>query len=176
MLDEEKSAFGRDEQVSPLGEQEEKYEISFLVKEGADPEVVTPFITKRNGTITEKAKHGLRKLAFKIKKVEQADLHTFYFTAPKDQIIKIERDLTMASATLRFLMVKEVQKPAPAPVRDMVRAREQQEEKAGRGSKTRATETKKTEAPEAGVAKPKEKVEKIEAKELDEKLKKLTEE
>lgn len=170
MLDEEKSAFGAEKQLK------EKYEISFLVKEGGDPEVVTPFITKRSGEITDKVKHGLKKLSFKIKKVEQADLHTFYFIAPKDQIIKIERDLKLDGGALRCLIVQEIQKPAPAPVRDMARAREQQEEKAGRSGKPKTTSADTTETSKPKTEKPKEKVEKIKAKELDEKLKALTEE
>lgn len=162
-----------DEEKSADAEQlKEKYEISFLVKEGDDPEVITPILEKRDATITERAKHGLRKLAFKIKKLDQAELHTFYFTAPKEKIVKIERDLKLSGAVLRFLIVKEVQKPAPAPVRDMARAKAQQEERASKANKGEET----VKAAKEKATKPKEKVEKITAEELDEKLKELTQE
>jgi len=90
----------------------EKYEITFLIKEGNSPNKLEEILSSNNAKIGEKTNYGLKRLAYKIKGLQAADLYTYYFEAENQSIAEITKELQLVSVVIRFLIVTEVPKSA----------------------------------------------------------------
>jgi small subunit ribosomal protein S6 len=93
------------------------YETMFIVKPTlteeetkAQVELVKSTIEKNGGEIKATDDMGSRKLAYEIKKNKRGYYTVFYFTAPSEAILEIERNYRINENILRFIFIKSENK------------------------------------------------------------------
>ncbi|MDD3481171.1 MAG: 30S ribosomal protein S6 [Patescibacteria group bacterium] len=141
------------------------YELLYIVHPDLESSIdkildrVRSYITRRDGKITYEENWGKRKLAYQIAKNDVGIYILWYFSAPKESLVKIEKDLRLTEEVLRY----------------MVLAQEPEEKKETKKKKTtekveKEVEKKETKKTEKKVDK---RTEKERMDEIDEKLGKL---
>lgn len=91
------------------------YEITFLTKEEIDPGV-RALIEQAGGQITEESSLGRRRLAYPIKKQDQAVYTTFSFDIEKPALAELNRKFSLNNDILRVLITV---KPTVRPDKEM---------------------------------------------------------
>jgi small subunit ribosomal protein S6 len=93
------------------------YETMFIVKATltqeeiqAQVELIKGTIEKNSGEVVAINDMGMRKLAYEIKKNKRGYYTVFYFTAPSEAIIEIERNYRINENILRFIFIKSENK------------------------------------------------------------------
>jgi small subunit ribosomal protein S6 len=108
-------------------ENKKEYEMSYLLsaeipEEKLDSEAaeLKSVIIKNGAEVTQIDPLEKRRLAYPIKKQNQAYFGIVYFNIDKDELDKIKKALTLQKKVLRFLILNKAIKPkpsaAPAPV------------------------------------------------------------
>ena len=89
------------------------YETMFIVKSTlpeeeiqAQIELVKSNITKNGGEVIANDDMGSRDLAYEIQKNKRGYYYVFYFTAPTESIIELERNYNINENILRHMFVK----------------------------------------------------------------------
>jgi len=136
MVDEEKSA-------SIVG----KYEITFILEEGSTPENVLKTFTK-DGIEQEELKDlGVKRFAYKIKKMESGHYFSMVFLAAKNEVAQLERDLRLEREIVRHLIVKVEHERMKALHEQKQAARNMKKAAAAMEEKTAADAKKEAPAP-----------------------------
>jgi len=93
------------------------YETMFIVKPTlteeetqAQIELTKSIIEKNGGEIKAYDNMGSRKLAYEIQKNKRGYYYVFYFTAPTEAILEIERNYRINENILRFIFIKSESK------------------------------------------------------------------
>jgi len=93
------------------------YETMFIVKPTlteeetqAQIELVKSTIEKNGGEIIATDDMGTRKLAYEIQKNKRGHYVVYYFTAPTEAILEIERNYRINENILRFIFIKSESK------------------------------------------------------------------
>ena len=93
------------------------YETMFIVKPTltqeeiqAQVDLVKTTIEKNGGEVKAKDDMGMRKLAYEIAKHKRGYYVVYYFTAPTESIIELERNYRINENILRFIFIKSENK------------------------------------------------------------------
>jgi small subunit ribosomal protein S6 len=76
----------------------------------AQIELVKTTIEKNGGDIVAYEDMGSRKLAYEIKKNKRGYYYVYYFTAPTEAILELERNYRINENILRFIFIKSESK------------------------------------------------------------------
>jgi small subunit ribosomal protein S6 len=89
------------------------YEELFIVRPDATPEEVDPFIeqlknviTHNGGTLQKLDKWGVRKLAYRVAKFNEAQYILLQFNAQPEAVREVQRRLRVADLVLKFITVR----------------------------------------------------------------------
>lgn len=89
------------------------YEELFIVRPDATDEEVDPVIEQvknviahAGGTLDKMEKWGMRRLAYRVLKYDEAQYILLQFTAKADTVLEIERRLRVSDVVLKFLTVR----------------------------------------------------------------------
>ncbi len=89
------------------------YDTMFIVKPTLTEEersarvtFIQDVITKGGGEIAASGELGARELAYKIEKNDRGYYYTFYFKAPANSILELERIYRINEDIIRFIIVK----------------------------------------------------------------------
>jgi len=89
------------------------YEELFIVRPDATEEEVDPLIEQLKGVITTTGgkvdnveKWGVRKLAYRVAKLNEGQFILFQFSAPAETVKELERRLRVADMVVKFLTVR----------------------------------------------------------------------
>ncbi len=116
------------------------YEELFIVRPNATDEEIDPLVdqlsqvvTSRGGTVDKKDKWGVRKLAYRLEKLNEGYYVLLQFSASPDTVRELERRLRVSDLVMKFITVRideklkkiekrkkqrekrAARKPAPAP-------------------------------------------------------------
>jgi small subunit ribosomal protein S6 len=89
------------------------YELLFIVRPEATPEETGPLveqlkgiITAQNGTLDKQENWGVRRLAYKLKKLSEGQYILLVFTAEASTVYELERRLRVNDLVVKFITVR----------------------------------------------------------------------
>lgn len=114
-----------------ISDKEERYyELGFLIKTEEDAALVRKILTKNKAEIMEEGAIVKVRLAYPVKKTNQAFFGYYRWLAVAETLTDIERELKLASPVLRYLLIKlpknlpAVKKSEPVSSRSFVKKKE----------------------------------------------------